>query len=93
MRSQKSLFIRSRCGVWISRVVGVIFVLVHGLLKLRTNGGINSGTRAARCGTYHFKKLVTLVQMRHDDALPFWDSPINPYELSLFPHRINLIQR
>lgn len=35
---------------------------------------------------------MALIEMCHDDALAFGDSPIDTYEFAVFPHRVDLIQ-
>ena len=40
--------------------------------------------------TYHFEKLMTLVQMGHDDSLALWYRPISADEFAVFDHAVYL---
>ena len=42
--------------------------------------------------TYHLYKLVALVEVCHNDTLPFWDRPICADEPTIFPHGVDLEQ-
>lgn len=43
--------------------------------------------------THHLQELVTLVEVRHNDALALWDAPVVTDELAVFAHRVDLVQR
>ena len=39
---------------------------------------------------YHFNELMTLVEVRHDDALAFGDVTLLANELAVLPHGVDL---
>ena len=45
------------------------------------------------CDPYHSKKLMTFIQVRHDNALAFRNVPIGAHKHTIFPQGSDLIQR
>ena len=70
----------------------VVFLLrfVHGFPELNKH---ESMVMETSCDPHHSKKLMTFIQVCHDNALTFGNVPIGAHKHAVFPQGSDLIER
>ena len=94
-RTSKNLLLYFLFAVDVLFVVFVVivpFVCLHSFLQLHRDSSATSPRVLQRRDTHHLQQLVALIEVRHDNTLPFRYGTVHADELAVLPHGVNLVQ-